>query len=105
DKASGLDPLGETVTEYRKVSSHMSYQFVDPQERPDIARQYAVRRMGEVVMASGVRTEHLKETDEQSLTSAILKVTQERQKSVCFVTGHGERSLAANDGQGYSDVQ
>jgi gliding motility-associatede transport system auxiliary component len=105
DKASGLDTLAETINEYRKVSSHMSYQFVDPQERPDVARQYAVRRMGEVVLASGVRTEHLKETDEQSLTSAILKVTQERQKSICFVTGHGERALDSNDGQGYSDVQ
>ncbi len=105
DKASGRDPLAETVAEYHKVSSHLSYQFVDPQERPDIARQYAVRRMGEVVVASGVLTEHLKETDEQSLTSAILKVTQQRQKSVCFVTGHGERALTSSDGQGYSDVQ
>jgi ABC-type uncharacterized transport system involved in gliding motility auxiliary subunit len=105
DKASGADSLGETMAEYRKISSHVSYQLVDPQERPDLARQYGVRRLGEVVMSSGARTEHLKESDEQSLTSGILKVTQERQKSVCFVTGHGERSLSSGDGEGYSGVQ
>jgi ABC-type uncharacterized transport system involved in gliding motility auxiliary subunit len=105
DKSAGADPLAETMAEYRKASAHMSYELVDPQQRPDIARQYGVRRMGEVIMSSGARTEHLKESDEQSLTSGILKVTQERQKAVCFVTGHGERSLTANDGEGYSGVQ
>lgn len=105
DKVSGRDALADTMAEYRKASPHVTYQVVDPQERPDIARQYEVRQMGDIVVASGTRIEHLKETDEQTLTSGILKVTQSRQKSVCFVTGHGERSLSAGDGQGYSGVQ
>ena len=105
DKNTGSDPLAQTMAEYRKVSPMITYQVVDPQERPDVARQYAVRQMGDIVVTSGTRTEHLKDTDEQTLTSGILKVTEARQKSVCFVTGHGERSLASNDGQGYSDVQ
>ncbi|HMD32219.1 MAG TPA: Gldg family protein [Candidatus Acidoferrales bacterium] len=105
DKASGGDALAETMTEYGKLSPHLSYQFIDPQEQPGIARQYGVRRMGEVLVVSGARTEHLKDTDEQSLTGAILKVTQERQKTVCFVIGHGEKNLTASDGEGYSGVQ
>ena len=105
DKNTGSDPLAQTMAEYRKVSPMITYQVVDPQERPDVARQYEVRQMGDIVVSSGTRTEHLKDTDEQTLTSGILKVTEARQKSVCFVTGHGERSLAGNDGQGYSDVQ
>jgi len=105
DKPSGNDQLGETVGEYRKLSPRVSYQFVDPQDRPDVARQYAVKRMGEVVVSNGVRTEHLKDTNEQALTSAILKVTQERQKVVCFTAGHGEKSLSSNDGEGYSSAQ
>lgn len=105
DKVSGRDPLAETMAEYRKVSQHLGYQVVDPQERPDIARQYEVRRMGDIVVSAGTRTEHLKDSDEQTLTSGILKVTQTRQKSVCFVTGHGERSLTGTDGEGYSGVQ
>ena len=105
DKKSGGDPLAETLAQYRKASPQVTYQVVDPQERPDIARQYEVRHMGDIIATSGGRTEHLKDSDEQSLTSAILKVTEARQKSVCFVTGHGERSLTGNDGEGFSDVQ
>ena len=105
DKPSGADPLAETMAEYRKISPKISYEFVDPQDRPDVARQYGVRRMGEIVVASGPRTEHVKDSDEQSLTSAILKVTQERQKVVCFVTGHGEKSLTGNEAEGFSGVQ
>lgn len=105
DKASARDPLADTMAEYKKHSPRITYQSVDPQERPDIARQYEVRRMGDIVVSSGVRTEHIKETDEQSLTAGILKVTRSHQKSVCFVTGHGERSLTANDGEGFSSVQ
>jgi len=105
DKISGTDPLAETMAEYRKASPLVTYQVVDPDMRPDIARQYEVRRMGDVVVASGTRVEHLKDADEQSLTSAILKVTQARQKSVCFVTGHGERSLSETGGGGYSTAE
>ena len=105
DKKSGGDPLAETMAEYRKDSPLVTYQVVDPQARPDIARQYEVRHMGDLVVTSGTRTEHLKDTDEQSLTSGILKVTEVRQKSVCFVTGHGERSLTSSDGEGYSEAE
>ena len=101
----GSDPLADTMAEYKKVSPRLSYQFVDPQDNPNLTREYNVRNMGDVVVASGTRTEHLKDTDEQSLTSAILKVTQERQKSICFVTGHGEKSLTGAGGDGYSSVQ
>jgi ABC-type uncharacterized transport system involved in gliding motility auxiliary subunit len=105
EKPTGVDTVGDTLGQYRKVSGHMSYQLVDPQERPDIARQYGVQHMGDVVVVSGNRTEHLKDTDEQSITSAILKVTREKLKTVCFVTGHGERSLSGTDAEGYSTVQ
>jgi ABC-type uncharacterized transport system involved in gliding motility auxiliary subunit len=78
---------------------------VDPQEKPEVAMQYEVRQMGDIVVTSGTRTEHLKEANEQTLISGILKVTQTRQKTVCFVTGHGEHALTGNDGEGYSGVQ
>jgi len=105
DKDVGRDPLAESMAEYHRISPRVIYQVVDPDERPDIARQYEVRQQGDLVVSSGLRTEHLKEADEPAITSAILKVTQARQKSVCFVAGHGERSLSDNDGQGFSSVQ
>ena len=54
--------------------------------------------MGDVIVASGdPKANHPTDPErpipESDVTSAILKVTHEKRKTVCFVTGHGEKSL------------
>jgi ABC-type uncharacterized transport system involved in gliding motility auxiliary subunit len=96
--------LKDTMAEYKDASAHIHYQSVDPQERPDLAKQYGVERMDQVVVESGTRHELLDSTDEQALTSAIIKVSRDTVKTVCFVEGHDEKSITAADGHGYSKV-
>ncbi len=105
DRAKGADPLRDFVQDYRHLSRHITYELVDPQERPELARQYAARRMGDVVVASGNRTEHVEDPNEQSITSAILKVTRDTVKTVCFVEGHGEKAFSDADAEGLSSVE
>jgi ABC-type uncharacterized transport system involved in gliding motility auxiliary subunit len=57
-----------------------------------------------VIATSGTRTEHLEGAEEADITAAILKLTRDTVKTVCFIEGHGEKSLAANDAPGYSAV-
>ncbi len=97
--------LRDLLTEYKARSRRISYQFVDPQEKPEIAKQYSVQRFGETLVVSGTRVERPESTDEQDLTSAILKVTRDAVKTVCFVEGHGEKSLASQEGEGYGAVE
>lgn len=101
---SSLDDL---MDEYRNLSSHIRFRTVDPQERPDVAKEYAVKRMEEIVVASGGRTEHLDpnplpDDSEEDITTAILKVTRDKVKDVCFVEGHGEGSLSDTGERGYA---
>ena len=99
------DPgLSDLITEYTNLNHRISYQAIDPQERPELAKQYGVARMGQVIVTSGDHTERLDETGEQDITSAILKVTRDTVKTVCFVEGHGEKSIDATGGDGYSAV-
>ncbi|MGC2334067.1 MAG: GldG family protein, partial [Candidatus Acidiferrales bacterium] len=92
----------DLMTEYENLSPHLKYANVDPQEKPDVARDYGATHMGDVIVASGPRKETLQGTTEEQVTSAILKVTREQSKTVCFVTGHGERSITDSSAQGYS---
>ena len=60
-------------------------------------------------MNAGSRTQHITPPEdggitEQALTSAILKVTSGTVKTVCFVTGHGEKSLTDTGPHGYSEA-
>jgi gliding motility-associatede transport system auxiliary component len=94
----------DLMTEYKNISSHIKYQNVDPQEKPDVARDYGATHMGDVIVAAGPHKETLQGTTEEAVTTAILKVTRRQSKMVCFVAGHGERSVTDDGAQGYSQA-
>ncbi len=99
------DPaLRDLITEYRNRSRRVSYQFVDPQEKVEIAKKYGITRFGETVVTSGTRTEKPESSEEQDITTAILKVSRDTLKTVCFVEGHGEKDLSSSDAEGYNTV-
>jgi ABC-type uncharacterized transport system involved in gliding motility auxiliary subunit len=93
--------LKDLMQEYRNFGSHITYERIDPQTKPEIAKQYGVGHMGEVVIACGNHTQRPADSGEQTITNAIIKVTRDTVKTVCFVEGHGERSLSSNDREGY----
>jgi ABC-type uncharacterized transport system involved in gliding motility auxiliary subunit len=94
----------DTVTEYANVNPHVHYQEIDPQEKPEVARQYNVTKMNDVVVSSGTHNETLSGTTEQDITNSLLKVTRDTVKTICFVNGHGERDIASNEQEGYGGV-
>ena len=101
--------LNDLMGEYRNLSDHIKFQNVDPQEKPEIAKELGATHMGDVIVASGSRKQPLEpgpdgSFSEQDVTSAILKVTHDKVKTVCFVTGHGEKSLTDEGAEGYSQV-
>jgi ABC-type uncharacterized transport system involved in gliding motility auxiliary subunit len=104
------DPqLDDLMAEYKSLGSRVKFENVDPDRRLEVAQQYGAKRKGDVIVASGSRTEHLESgarasASEEDITSAILKVTRDTAKTVCFVTGHGEKSLTDDAGSGYSGV-
>ncbi len=95
----------DLMQEYKYAGPRISYERVDPQQRPNMARDYKVRRMGDIVVAAGDRSEVITDVSEQAITNAILKVTREKMKTVCFAEGHGEKSLSDTTTSGYSIVE
>src|SRR3984893_685995 len=102
------DPaLDDLMAEYKNLSPHLKFQNVDPQKKPEVAKEYGATRMKEVVIAYGSKREPIEpgmrgDISEEDITSAILKLTRDTQKMVCFVSGHGEKTLADTDGPGYA---
>ncbi len=90
------------LREYAQINSQFSYRFVDPQAEPQIADDYKVLYDQTVVFERGKRRENAFATDEQSLTNAIFKVSQDTQPTVYFTTGHGEHSPDDTGDNGYS---
>jgi len=102
--------LNDLMTEYRNLSPHIKFENVDPTEKPDVAKEYGATRMGDVIVAAGPRHQPLEPAAEgayaeQDVTATIMKVTRNSVKMVCFVTGHGEKSLSESGAQGYASVE
>jgi ABC-type uncharacterized transport system involved in gliding motility auxiliary subunit len=106
--ANQADPsLNDLMTEYKNLSSHIKFQNVDPREKPDVAKEYGAQHLGDVIVAAGDHRQNVEAgaegaIAEQDITSAIVKVVQAKVKTVCFVTGHGEKSLMDKDATGYT---
>lgn len=97
------DPtLKDLMAEYKGAGRRLTYEFVDPGTKPEVAKQYKATAYGDTFVAAGDRIEKLEagQTGEQAITNAILKVTRDKLKTICFTEGHGEKSLAASDPQG-----
>src|SRR5262245_11466061 len=101
------EALSNLMKEYRDLSSRITYEELDPQAHPEhepIRKQYNVTTPGEVVVASDTRSEHVQGTEEQNLTNAILKVTRDTSKMICFVEGHGEKNLTSAEEDAYGSI-
>jgi ABC-type uncharacterized transport system involved in gliding motility auxiliary subunit len=99
----------DLMAEYKALSPHFKYQFVDPQQKPEVAQDFGATHMGDVVVAYGVRKDHLDagahgQLGEEDVTGAIVKLISDKAKEVCFVTGHGEKSLSDGSQDGYTQV-
>jgi ABC-type uncharacterized transport system involved in gliding motility auxiliary subunit len=109
DKTPPPTELNDLMAEYKNVSSHIKFQNVNPNEKPEIAKEYGAQNLGDVIVSVGSRKETLQPSaeagyTEEDVTSAILKLTQSKIKAVCFVTGHNERVLSDSGAEGYSSV-
>jgi ABC-type uncharacterized transport system involved in gliding motility auxiliary subunit len=97
--------LADQMKEYRNLSSRFTFERIDPQKNIEAAKQYKITQLGDVVVTCGDRSERPKDTTEQSIINAIIKVTRDSLKKICFVEGHGEKKLSStNEGDGYGAV-
>jgi ABC-type uncharacterized transport system involved in gliding motility auxiliary subunit len=92
----------DLLKQYTYHTDQLTYELVDPDRHPTVAKRYNVVAYNTVVVVGGNKEEKLLRLDEEALTNALLKVTREITKVVYFVTGHGEVSITQTDRAGYS---
>lgn len=84
----------ELIKKYQDQSDKLRLDFVEVNERPDLANQYGVNKgSGVVFLEYKGKKNRIEKIDEQEVTSALLKVTSDKSKIVYFILGHGETDL------------
>lgn len=93
--------LKDIIERYRSYSGKISYEFIDADERPDLAKSLEVTN-GVIVVESENNRTKLTTPTEQEITNAIKQVTKLEDKYIYFVKGHGEGELESEKEDGIS---
>lgn len=102
--APGRKRAGDLLELYEGASDRFSYEFVDPDRELFRARERGVTRDATMVFISGDKQEKVVSMDEESLTTALVRVTSQRTMRLGLVTGHGELDLAVRGEEGVSRI-
>lgn len=104
DRASGFDSARGILDRYRNLSPKIKIRYIDVQKEPTVARAFAPRYAGTAFVEIGQRREEAKALTEEGITGAFLKDLK-GVRTVCFVTGSGERSPDDSDENGLSQFK
>ncbi len=94
----------DLLKEYTYHTDKLKVEYVDPEQKPALARQYNVTRDGTIIFQIGDRRQEALGSDEQEFTSALVKLTRREAKTVYFLTGHRERDPEDGGQAGYQQV-
>ncbi|MGE3401972.1 MAG: GldG family protein [Vicinamibacterales bacterium] len=104
DRQTDLDRFRPRIDEYVYQSSQVTAEYVDPDTRPVVAREYQIDQYGTVVVEYMGRRERATSDAEQDITNALIKVVSGTERNVYFLQGHGEKDPTSTERNGYSAV-
>jgi ABC-type uncharacterized transport system involved in gliding motility auxiliary subunit len=79
-----------------------SYRFIDPVSNPIDAKNAGVTGDGKIALKMGERSEIADYADETEMLRAINRLLNPEERTVYFITGHGERSIDTSGTTGLS---
>jgi hypothetical protein len=95
----------EQLREYQAHSKHISLEVVDGMRQPQKARSYAITSLPTLIIKRGERQDRVVNTSEQDITNALIRLTRNTTRTVCFVQGEGERRVDDTTERGFSAVK
>lgn len=87
-----------------------SWEIVDADRNPLVARKYNVESYGTVVLEATLqggqtKEEKILDAEEEKLTNGLIRVTRAGKRVIYFLKGHGEKDLASGERAGYAQVK
>ena len=82
---------------FSRASDKFTYELLDLEKNPARAEALNVKGYGSGIVEYEGRREKMFSVSEDGLLTAILKLTEKKEKTVCFVKGHGEKEIYGTD--------
>ena len=103
--ASSQSTAQALLDNYKAESGgRFTYEFHDPNSDPTLAKEYNITRDGTLVLSMGDQKEELNFATEQEITGALVRFAHPGKRVIYFLTGHGEKDIAASGDNSLSGV-
>jgi ABC-type uncharacterized transport system involved in gliding motility auxiliary subunit len=105
DQSAQFAHAKDLLSQYSDLSSKVHVEYVDPDKKPQEARQAGIKNYGTAVVQVGDKKEEAKSMSEEGITGAFIRVLKNKTRTVCFVAGSGEHQIDDSDRNGYSNFK
>jgi ABC-type uncharacterized transport system involved in gliding motility auxiliary subunit len=105
DQSSRFEHAKDLLDQYANLSRKIHVQYVDPDKKPQLAREAGIRNYGTALVQVGTRREEAKSMTEEGITGAFIRDLKNTTRTVCFVSGSGEHRIDDSDRGGYSRLK
>ena len=102
ERGPSIGTYRDLLGSYKAVTEKLKVEYIDPDRRPGVARQYGITRVDTAILESGPNSTRISAPSEAELTSAMIRVSKETKKRIVFLEGHGERSIQDRERTGLS---
>src|SRR3984885_15467178 len=105
DQGTRFQHAKDLLDEYTSLSPKLHVDYVDPDKKPQEAREAGIKNYGTAIVQVGDRKEEAKSMTEEGITGALIRVLKNKTRTVCFVAGSGEHQIDDSDRNGFSDFK
>ncbi|MDO9348799.1 MAG: GldG family protein [Anaerolineales bacterium] len=96
----------ELLDRYKAHSAgKFDYTLVDPDQKPLAAQQAGITGDGKIYLQMGDQHEIVSYASEQEITASLIRLMNPGERSVYFLTGHGERDIQKAGDTAYTQVR
>ncbi|MEK6617418.1 MAG: Gldg family protein, partial [Nitrospirota bacterium] len=105
ERSQAFNTYRDLLDGYKQTSDKVKVEYMDPERRPGVARQYGISRTDTAVFESGTQSTRVTPPSEAELTGALIRVSKDTKKRVLFLEGHGERGISDQERGGLSTAK
>ncbi len=102
DQSSRFEQAKDLLDRYANLSHKIHVVYVDPHKPPQLASAAGIRNYGTAVVQIGDKKENASAVTEDGITGAMIRDLKNSVRTVCFVTGNGERQIDDTGRTGFS---
>jgi ABC-type uncharacterized transport system involved in gliding motility auxiliary subunit len=105
DQGTRFEHARDLLGEYASLSSKVHVDYIDPDKKPQEAREAGIKNYGTALVQIGDKKEEAKNMTEEGITGAFIRVLKNKTRTVCFVAGSGEHQIDDSERGGYSNFK